>query len=154
MNRALWIGALLLAGCGGGSSESTEPTGTETSGDEASAEHQATCVAFFTRQRECREEFLPALVALRVRLDRPAGIAAQDAADHDAVMAQANTEFDADSADAAIEAQCQGIMGSPDAAQAAEGFQACLAQTECSAFVPCDLAMLEQHWASEDAAPQ
>jgi hypothetical protein len=150
MNRTLALVVVLLAGCGGGgSSASNDTTGTETSGDEASASGMDTCVAFFTRQRECREEFLPGLVALRVRLDQPPGIAARDAQEHDALLAEAGTEFDSDSSDESIQANCEGIMAEPDAAQAAEGFGACLQQAECSGFVPCDLAMLEHHMTSQ-----
>ena len=79
MNRALLLlsGILLVIGCGGGSSDTQSAEGSETSGDETSSANHDTCVAFFTHQRECGDDFLPALVALRVRLDRPAGIAAQ-----------------------------------------------------------------------------
>jgi hypothetical protein len=50
----------------------------------AAADPKATCVAVLQRMRACSEPFIPALVDLRVRYDRPAGIAAAAAAEgHD-----------------------------------------------------------------------
>jgi hypothetical protein len=146
--KRIMLAAILASACGGGSSSAEGADPGETSGDEASGLEQ-TCVAFFTRQRECRAEFVPALVDLRVRLDRPLGIAARvETEGRDAIVAEANTEYDGDSTDEAIAAQCQGIAAeaAAEAESAQAGFATCVEQADCASFVPCDLALLEEHW--------
>ncbi len=156
LTMMILMGALLGAcGGGGGDAEATEDEAT-TSGDEGAADAETTCVAFMTRQRECQAEYLPGLVALRVRLDRPAGIAARDGAEgRDALLAEATAEYANDSMDDAIAARCQGILAdvpTEEIAGMTQGMQGCIESADCAAYSQCDLAMLEQHWASTPEA--
>jgi hypothetical protein len=105
------------------------------------------CVATFRRQRACGDVFLPALVDARIRLDRPAGIAAKAQSDgRDALIAQARQEWAQDSTDPAIDATCDRMVGSvpPEAMQRiVEQAQTCLAQSDCGGFVSCILPVIE-----------
>ena len=112
---------------------------------------QADCEAFFARQRECTDAYIPALVDLRISMDRPAGIAAEAAkpGGRDAVIAQAKTEWASDSQPAAITATCQQILSSTPAdklAALAPQAQGCMAQTECGAFSTCAVGLLRTMW--------
>src|SRR5690349_12778655 len=101
MIRPLAIAVLVLAACGGADTTSKPTTTNKMSS--GSDDNHAMCVSFFQRQRECTAEFIPTLVAKRVELDKPAGIAAEDAANgRDALVAQANEEWKTDSTDEAI----------------------------------------------------
>ena len=104
----------------------------------------ATCVAVFERQRACTADFLPALVALRVRLDVPAGIAEEDRkGGRDALVAQAMEEWQRDSTDAAIAATCDRLAGAdPEGVGRA---RECLDASACAAFTECILPVVEAH---------
>ncbi len=136
----------LLAACGGKSAPTTSTSTQPTSTADPAIE---TCKKTFVRQRECTDTFIPALVDLRVRMDMPAGIAAEDkASGRDALVTKAKAEWENDSKDDAIAATCDKMVGSmaPEMkAKMAEGAGQCLAKTECPAFVECELPMLEQH---------
>jgi hypothetical protein len=156
--RSLALFTMLVAGCGGGSAEAPAPA-TGGGGGGPSAEHlQADCTAMMARQRECRAAFIPELVALRVRLDVPAGIAAQDqSGGREALVAQANTEFDADSTDEAITRTCTEMMAQVPADQGVamcQQAESCTAEPTCEAFVPCALAMVEARLTAGAATPE
>ncbi len=149
MTRGTFVIAAVLFSCACGSSS------TPTRGAETGANLRATCVAFFTHQRECADLFVPQLVALRVRHDRPQGIAERDRSEgREALLTVARREYEDDSTDHAIEDQCDAIVA--EAGEAAADFEHhfhnCTQLRECSEFVPCDLALLEAHWREEDAA--
>lgn len=137
--------AASIAACGGKSAPAPA-TSTTTS---ASADPGAVCRQTFVRQRECTDVFIPALVDLRVRLDVPAGIAAEDkASGRDALITAAKAEWANDSKDEAIAGTCDKMMASMDPAmkaKMADGAGQCLAKTECAAFVECEMPMMEQH---------
>jgi hypothetical protein len=125
----------LLAACGSTSDAApAHPAATSASPHEV-------CVQMFQRQRSCTDQFIPALVDARARLDMPAGIAAQVKADRAGVIAQANTEWASDSTDAAIEQTCTRITDDPDVPTA----QSCLAKAGCDPFVSCIVPVLEKH---------
>jgi hypothetical protein len=138
-----------LAACASGNDapatqETTAPA-TAAGADDA----QTTCVATFVRQRECTDQFIPALVDMRVRLDQPAGIAARarEAGGRDAIIAEAKTEWAEDSKDEKIAAQCEQIVGGVPAEhmqQALPEIQGCLEKSDCDAFVGCILPAIEK----------
>ena len=103
LRKTLMSLAVLLAACGGpAAEEDSTAAGGETSGEETASAGSAhdVCVTAMTRERECQEAFLPALVALRVRLDQPAGIAERaESEGQEALMSEASTEYAADSTD-------------------------------------------------------
>ena len=111
---------------------------------EGGGDAHATCVAVFERQRACTADFIPALVALRVRLDVPAGIAEEDQkGGRDALVAQAMEEWKSDSTDAAIAATCDRLAGGdPEGIHRA---RECLDASTCAAFTECILPVVEAH---------
>lgn len=136
--------ALTLTAC----SSSQPATRTESTTPEATATERTpkeACVQTFARQRECTDVFIPALVDLRVRIDRPAGIAAAaEKEGRDALVKTALEEWSNDSQDPAIDATCErmlsGGMGDKQKAIA----DRCLATADCQAFTDCVLPEIEQ----------
>jgi hypothetical protein len=115
------------------------------------------CVRTFVRQRDCTEDFLPKLVALRVRVDRPAGIARKDAeVGRDAMLAEARSEWAVDRTDEAISKRCTESVPvmvakvPPDqlAAMKAES-ERCLAAATCAEFTDCILPFIERQITAE-----
>lgn len=147
VRSALAALAVAAVACGGAEPPGAEapPVGTR----DAASSSELVCTQTFQRQRECTDEFIPALVALRVAHDEPAGIAAADQAQgRDALVAQAKEEWKVDSTDAAIARTCQAMVASLAAdGRAAFASQArrCLAKTACAAFVDCLSPTLERH---------
>jgi hypothetical protein len=99
------------------------------------------CRSLLARARECKAIYLPALVAERVRLDIPVGIAAADQqGGREALLAEALEEYAQDSTDAAIEATCEQLAAAlpPERADrlVATG-NACLARGACEPFAAC-----------------
>lgn len=101
------------------------------------------------RTRACKELFVPGLLALRVKLDRPAGIRARHEADgHEAILALAKQQFDADWSEDAIASNCQKLSerAPEDQERIVAPDRKCLATEGCRAFVDCDLAGKEERW--------
>jgi hypothetical protein len=136
---------VVVAACGGSEKPAkTETTAKMSAGDDS----HAMCVQMFTRQRECTDTFIPALVAARVSADKPAGIAAKDAeVGRDALVGMAMEEWAQDSTDEAIAAQCDKILTShtPTQAEIDQG-QACMAADACQPFVDCSIELIKPHW--------
>lgn len=142
---------LVLAACGGGGSSG----GTEASGSGGGGGGEATaapltgreaCTASMVRERECSADFIPALVALRVRLDLPSGISARDGAEgRDALVAEANAEWARDATDENIATNCAQMDELPadQATQWTDMMNGCLATDGCAAFVECDVRFTE-----------
>ncbi|HWU89430.1 MAG TPA: hypothetical protein VN253_19350 [Kofleriaceae bacterium] len=110
---------------------------------------KALCVEILTRNRTCTDQYIPALVDLRAKYDRPSGIAADVAANRDAVIAQAKTEWATDSQPAAITATCANItsqLGPDDQSDLAPA-QACLAIQDCAAYTTCIMPHFEKRFA-------
>ena len=150
MYRSLSLAVVLALGsfttaCG--TTEAAPSQGTTTSAKPAptSADVQALCVELLTRNRTCTDDYLPALVDLRARHDRPAGIAAKVSADREGVIAEARTEWQTDSTDEAIAAVCAKAAASEDPASA-EPARACLAEQSCGAYVACSMSLFEKRF--------
>jgi hypothetical protein len=149
---ALAIAATALLAACASSSPAPSPTvrsqqGPTVRGDSDSA--HADCVALFERQRTCSAEYIPALVDIRVRHDRPAGIAASDReGGRAALVAQAHEEWRGDSTDEAIDGTCRHIVDGSDPAEL-DGRRAqvatCLAASDCASFVAC-IAPATEAW--------
>ena len=121
------------------------PTTPTTPQAAAHGDLQNRCTGVFARMRTCSDQYVPALVDVRVRLDRPPGIAAQAASDRAGVIAQATQEWRKDSTDQAIAATCQHMVAEPPAKEDLDRAGACLAQHDCSAFVSCMTPIFEAH---------
>jgi len=107
------------------------------------------CQAVFRRMRTCTDAWIPALVALRVRADVPAGIAETDRAiGRDALVARAREEWSHDSTDEAIGATCRRLGAALDPADAdrvREASRACLAEATCDGFTACISPVVAAH---------
>jgi hypothetical protein len=126
MSKVAWSFAVLVVVGVGGLALAGGPAPTPA--------QQASCVTLFERQRTCTESFIPALVDLRVSLDRPKGIAATAKSDgRDALIAAALAEWKTDSTDASIAKTCASM---PPGAVTPQ-MNTCLAASSCPAFSQC-----------------
>jgi hypothetical protein len=95
------------------------------------------------RERDCSAVFIPALVAERVRLDTPKGIAAQDAElGREALVSEALNEYSEDSKDERIVATCAGVAAQLSAERGrrlVSTGEGCLRIDACEPFVACAL---------------
>ena len=108
------------------------------------------CVKIFERQRTCTAEFIPALVAARVKANKPRGVADKDRAEgRERLVKQALEEWKTDSSDPSIARTCSGVgAGMPPAQRQAMQKQgeACLAEVGCQPFVDCILPAISAMW--------
>jgi hypothetical protein len=99
------------------------------------------CRDLMLRERDCSARFIPALVAERVRLDIPAGIAAQEAKlGREALVSEALNEYTDDSKDERIAATCAGVAAQLPAdrrQRLVSAGEACLRLDACEPFVAC-----------------
>lgn len=103
-----------------------------------SAAEQSDCQAVFAREAECTDQFIPMLVDLRMKLDKPAGISKENRAE---LIPIAKKEWAEDSKPAAVEKTCK-KKTPPKDVQA--GFKKCLAEQGCDAFVKCIAPLTEK----------
>ncbi len=101
------------------------------------------CTQVFVRARACTDQYIPALVDLRARLDHPTGIAAEVAKDRDGVITAAKAEWATDSTDSGIAATCASTPAMLDDQATARG---CLAKTDCGEFSACLMPLFEKHF--------
>lgn len=141
MTRVLVLSLLsaALAACAGAEAEPKTGASPSSTTPPPSAVQQ--CEAFFTRAAACTDTYLPALVDLRIELDKPAGIAAHAQSEgRDAVLAKAQEEWAADSQPAAITANCERAVSSvpPERVEQMRGqVESCTAAADCAAFATC-----------------
>jgi hypothetical protein len=123
-----------------------------TTSDAAPATKQSTspapdaCIQVMTKNRTCTEEFIPALVDSRAKLDTPAGIKDQVAKDRDGVIAKAKVEWAEDSKDENIAKMCAHMPADLSAANL-DAAKACLAKDACGEYVACITPVFEKHLA-------
>jgi hypothetical protein len=128
---------LLLVACG-----KSTPTNVP---KKVTSDPKSLCVALMQRSRECTNDYIPALVDTRARMDTPPGIAAEVAKDRDAVIAKAKEEWAVDSQDPNIEANCDRLaprMNDPSDQATAND---CLGKQECVGFSTCVMPLFEKH---------
>jgi hypothetical protein len=107
------------------------------------------CRDLLRRGRDCSAVFLPALVAERVRLDNPAGIAAYAAQiGREALLSEALNEYTDDSTDERIAATCAGVEAALPADRGqrlVSSGEACLRLDACEPFVACAVPLSIPH---------
>lgn len=108
---------------------------------------QQQCVETMTRSRACTDQYVPALVDARARLDQPRGIDAEAQRDRSGLIAQARSEWAKDSTDDAIAQRCQAIVAhlTPEVEADVSRARRCVAQADCGAFVGCVMPIVERH---------
>ena len=108
-----------------------------------------TCVAVMHRTRDCADVYVPGLLALRVRLDMPAGIAKRfEMEGKDAMLGLAHSQFSRDWSNEAIVRNCEALSEKPTADQEriVAPDRRCLEMPDCGTFTACDLAHKEKRW--------
>lgn len=99
------------------------------------------CRDLLRRGRDCSAVFLPALVAERVRLDNPAGIAAYATQiGREALLSEALNEYAEDSKDERIAATCADVeayLPADRGQRLVSSGEACLRLEACEPFVAC-----------------
>jgi hypothetical protein len=118
----------------------------------ASSTPAEACVAVMQRTRDCEEVYVPRLLALRVRLDQPSGIARRfEVEGRRAMLGLAHHQFAQDWSDEAISRTCtdlsQKALVEQERMIAPE--RECLQTTNCNAFTACDLAHKEARWTTQ-----
>lgn len=144
-----------LASCSG-ASDAVYPDGPETSVprvDSTARPNDSTpaqaCVAVMQRTRDCEDVYVPQLLALRVRLNQPPGIARRfEVEGRRAMLGLAHYEFARDWSDEAIARSCTDLslkaLAEQERIMAPE--RHCLESTDCNGFTACDLARKEMRW--------
>lgn len=136
--RTLLCLPLLALGCGGAATPATPPPAP------AARPLAVQCEQHYARERTCADAYLAELVRVRVEVDMPPGIAAEDARDgRDATIARARTDWEVDSRPAARTAICDALDAQVPAARVdallAQGAR-CLAMATCEEFAACAVA--------------
>jgi hypothetical protein len=129
---------LALSGCASTEAKATPTTQSQAQPATTAADPQAQCREVLVRARACTDDFIPALVDARAKLDTPAGIADSVKADRASVIAQAKTEWANDSKDDAIAATCSHATAEDSSAVD------CVSK-DCAAFVACVMPTFEKH---------
>jgi hypothetical protein len=133
----------LIAACGGPDRPAeTAPAGQADAAPagQADADPVVVCRTTVERQRACTDDYLPALVDLRVELDRPAGTADRVKAEgRDKIVTEARADWVKDTTDEKIAEQCSMVTKLPAERLKKEMpmTQACLARPDCKAFTEC-----------------
>lgn len=144
---ALFATALiaLIFACGG--TEKASDTPAPTRGDNANKASAGgdglydACKAAMEKSRACTDEYIPALVGVRVELDYPAGIKATDDSEgRDALVAKAHEEWKGDSTDEAIAEACKKVDAQVPADHREKNINTsneCAAKDACGDYVAC-----------------
>lgn len=156
MHRALLLLAsapliLFTIACSSESETADTPSAPEPVAEAAPTDALAeSCRTLLRRQRECVDQFAPAIVDLSMRID-PA--AAKEASERgvDALNAQATQEF-AGISDDVIAQRCEGASAdAPDELlpQLVAVNAICAEKPTCDEFVPCMITLVEAHMTGE-----
>lgn len=132
---ALSLAPLALTACAGSASPPSPPHAP------APRPLAAQCERHYARERACSTEYLAELVRVRVELDLPPGIAADDARQgREATIAQARADWQVDAQPAARTRICDALDDQVPAARVdsllAQGAR-CLAMATCQDFAVC-----------------
>ena len=137
---------LAVAACGGSPPDPARPPSPPPA--RTSADLIPMCKRLFARKATCADDYLPALLDVRIELDMPPGIGDTVKAEgRDAVLVTAHAELARDTAPEKVAAVCE--EGASRAAKAppervdqllAQGSQ-CEAAADCKAFAVCAAAI-------------
>lgn len=143
---ALLFAPLAIAACASSEAAPAQTTKAQTASSSFAGEAQQLCVETMTKNRTCTDEYIPSLVDTRAKLDKPAGIAAEVAADRAGVIAKAKAEWAEDSKDENIARHCQAMTEhmTEEAKPMMDQLRACLAKDACGDYVPCVQPVFEK----------
>jgi hypothetical protein len=145
MSRVSYLVALIVAvaACGGSSKEPAKPASPPAA--RTADDVVPMCKRHWAHKVTCTDDYLPALLDLRVELNKPAGIGDEvKTQGRDAMLATARTEFARDSEPAKVEELC-GMMATkmpPERVdQVLDQADKCEAAADCKAFATCAVAI-------------
>lgn len=131
-----------VAACGGSAPEPAKPSPPPAA--RTAADLVPMCKRIFARKSTCADDYLPALLDVRIELDIPPGIGDQvKSQGRDAVLATAHAELARDTEPAKVEALCENAAARAAKAPPARVDQlldqggTCEATTDCKAFAAC-----------------
>lgn len=129
-----------LPACGGGNEASERSTAAPAAREPTLAE---LCEAHHARERTCVNEYLDAVVTLRIKVDMPPGIAADaEKRGRAAILADARENWNRDSRPEVITPMCNKLDAQVPAERVpslrAQG-QRCLDAPDCAAFAACSV---------------
>lgn len=140
---------LAVLACGTPSPSATEPS--------SARDAREVCEAVMRRTRECGDLYVPALLRMRARYDRPPGIAARYHAEgEDVLLPIAREEFRRDWSEAGIDAHCDDLdrRAPEECVLIVERERSCLpVASDCPQFVECNMALLERRWSAAPPPP-
>lgn len=131
-----------LVACGGGAAKpASVPSESEPALSEKARAFGAMCDRYYARERVCVNEYLSALLAVRVELDMPPGIAAEFQAEgRDAVLAKMRPEWERDTTLENTNRMCRDAERKTPA-ERLDGLMAdgdrCYAMADCAGFTAC-----------------
>jgi hypothetical protein len=141
--------ALVLAACSPAPEPAPPPAPSASASAAAPASPHDICLVAMKKSRSCGDLFLPALMDARVKNDRPKGIAARFKAEgREKMLSIAREEFKTDYSDESIARHCKELSEKPADVQerVIAGDRSCLAKTDCTEFVACDIGALDARW--------
>jgi hypothetical protein len=137
--RSSLIFAAMAASCGGSNPKSAPAPAVHTAADLGPL-----CRAHYAHEQTCADDYLGALIDLRVELDQPPGIAAEAKAKGKPAMVElARVELTRDTAPDKVDAICTAIATKTPPEQVDPLFDEgthCAAMTDCKAFATCAVA--------------
>lgn len=142
---------LFVAACGA-SSPKSEPPPQQQPAARTAADLGPMCKRHYARQRTCVDDYLSALLDVRIELDMPPGIGDEvEAKGRDAVLAIAHAEFQRDTEPARVDAICEAMATKTPAEHVERLLKAgdeCEATKDCKAFAACAVATERSYIAS------
>jgi len=134
---------LAVAACGGSPPEPEKPSPQPAA--HAAADPVPMCQRIFARKATCADDYLPALLDVRVELNTPPGIGERVQSEgRDAILAIAHTELARDTEPAKVTALCETTtkqMPPERIEQLLEQGGRCEASADCKAFAVCVVAI-------------
>jgi hypothetical protein len=134
---------LAVAACGGSSPEPEKPSPQPAA--HADGDLIPMCERIFARKATCADDYLPALLDVRIELNVPPGIGDRVQAEgRDAILEIAHTELARDTEPATVATLCETTAAKvpPERAQQLlEQGGACEAAADCKAFATCAAAI-------------
>ncbi len=141
MRNALLVVVLMLPACGGGSKPKSTAGPGETGSVTANSDDLATCLAAREMLWECKDDYLPMLLDIRIALDFPAGVAdrSQTPEGREELLSAASVEMPDYYTEEANQRICkQGIANAPaDLRAMTPVAKSCLAQPDCATKIAC-----------------
>lgn len=141
---------VVVAACGASSPKPEQPP--EQRAARTAADLGPMCKRHYARQATCSDDYLSALLDVRIELNNPPGIGDEvKAKGRDAVLAIAHAEFQRDTEPAKVDAICEAMATRTPAEHVEQLLKAgdeCEATKDCKTFAACAVATERSYIAS------